>query len=97
MKCLKEFIKDEHAQAGGVIHFVLTVFIFSFIYVALSKFMAVLSEHSITIGEIYPHSNEYHSAMELCFKTWYLLPVIIILILVVFVIKNAIRSRSGEI
>ena len=94
---MKKFLKDESGQVGGIFTFILALGIFSLIYICLS----VLVDHIITTNNeflsTFHHTQEFVDAMNVCFSFWFGLPIIILLGLIVFLIKNAIRSRTGTI
>lgn len=97
MRTIKPLLKDEKAQAGGIFTFVLALGIFSLVYIVLS----VLIDHIITSNNefltTFHHTQEFVDAMNVCFSFWFGLPIIILLSLVVFLIKNAIRARTGMV
>lgn len=97
MKNLKKFLEDEKAQAGGIFTFVLALGIFSLLYIILS----VLIDHIITTNNefltTFHHTQEFVNAMNICFLWWRGLPIVILLALIVWLIKNAIRARTGEV
>ena len=97
MRTIKQLLKDEKAQAGGIFTFILALGIFSLIYICLS----VLIDHIITTNNeflsTFHHTQEFVDAMSICFLWWAALPIIILLGLIVFLIKNAIRARTGTI
>ena len=94
---MKNFLKDEKGQAGGIFTFILALGIFSLIYICLS----VLVDHIITTNNeflsTFHHTQEFVDAMNVCFLFWYGLPIIVLLGLIVWLIKNAIRARTGVV
>lgn len=94
---MKKFLKDESGQAGGIFTFVLALGIFSLVYIVLS----VLIDYIITANNeflgTFHHTQEFVNAMNICFSFWFALPVIVLLGLIVFLIKNAIRARTGMV
>ena len=94
---MKNFLKDESGQVGGIFTFILALGIFSFIYIALSVLMDyVITANNEFLGTFH-HTQEFVDAMNVCFLWWYALPVIILLSLIVFLLKNAIRARTGMV
>ena len=91
------FWNDQSGQAGGIVTFVLALGIFSLIYIALS----VLMDHIISTNNeflsTFHHTQEFVDAMNVCFSFWFGLPIIVLLGLIVWLLKNAIRSRTGTI
>lgn len=94
MKNLKRLWNDQSGQAGGIFTFILALGIFSLVYIVLS----VLIDHIITANNeflsTFHHTQEFVNAMELCFLWWYALPIIVLLALIVWLIKNAIKART---
>ena len=95
MKIFRKFLENEKAQAGGIFTFVLALGIFSLLYIILS----VVMDHIITTNNefmgTFHHTQEFVDAMNTCFLFWYALPIIILLALTVWLIRNAIRARTG--
>jgi len=92
-------IKDESAQAGGIIMFVFGIFIVGFLWVAFGAIMSQIQTTNndiISAGQI-PYSQEHWDTMDLIFKYWLYLPVFIIILFVIFAIKNALTKNPTEV
>ena len=97
MKNFKNFWKSKTAQGGGLYIFIIALALFSFLYICLSMFMDQLITISNEFMTEFPMTQERATALEFCFHFWYVLPVIILLSLVIWLIKNALRSRAGMV
>ena len=97
MKILKNFWNDESGQAGGIFTFVLALGIFSLIYIIFSVLMDYVLTTSNEFMSTFHYSQEFVDALSLCFLWWRALPIIIILSLTVWIIKNAVRARTGMV
>ena len=93
----KNFWNDQSGQAGGIFTFILALGIFSLIYIALSVVMDYIIDTNNEFLGTFHHTQEFVDAMNTCFLWWYALPIIILLSLIVFLIKNAIRARTGMV
>lgn len=94
---MKSLIKDKRGQAGGIITLLMIIAVFSFAYIVLSVVMDQLIVQSNILMTMFPFTQEHHDATALINKYWYALPFIVILSLIIFVIGNAIRARTGEV
>lgn len=94
---MESLIKDRRAQAGGIVTLVMIIGVFSFAYIILSVVMDQLIVQSNLLMAMFPFTQEHHSAVALINQYWYALPFIIVLSLIIFVIQNAIRARTGEV
>ena len=97
MRTLKELRKSETAQGGGLYIFIIALALFSFVYICLSMFMDQLITISNEFMTDFPMTQERATALEFCFSYWYALPAVVLLSLVIFLIKNALRARSGMV
>lgn len=97
MRTLKEFRKNETAQGGGLYIFIIALALFSFVYICLSAFMDQLITISNEFMTEFPMTQERATALEFCFHFWYVLPIIVIIALIIWMIKNALRARSGMV
>ena len=97
MKKLKTFLENEKAQAGGIFTFVLALGIFSLLYIILSVVMDYIITTNNEFMGTFHHTQEFVDAMNTCFLFWYALPIVILLALIIFLIRNAIRARTGTI
>ena len=90
---IKTFLNDKNAQSGGVITFVAVICLFSFIYICLGMFI----DQIITMQNSFdfPCTQERKDALEICFLFWYTLPIIVLLGIVVWMVKNALRAKTG--
>lgn len=95
MEKIKKFLRDKNAQSGGVITFVAAICLFSFVYICFGMFM----DQVITMqNEMdFPCTQERKDSLEICFMYWYVLPIVVLLGLVVWIIKNALKAKSGWI
>ena len=97
MKKFKKFWNDQSGQVGGIFTFVLALGIFSLIYIIFS----VLMDHIIIVNNefmgTFHYTQEYVDALSICFLWWRALPIIILLSLIVFLIKNAVKARTETI
>ena len=93
MKIVKIFRSDKKAQSGGVITFVAAICLFSFIYICFGMFMdqVITMQNELDL----PCTQERKDALDACFLFWYALPVTVLLALIVWIIKNALRAKSG--
>jgi len=96
-KLLTSFFLDRKGQSGGVIIFIVAIVLFSLVYIALSVFFdeLIININEFTID--FPMTQERADALALCFKYWFALPIIIFFALIVWLIKNALRERTGEV
>mgnify|MGYP000244579907 FL=1 len=87
-------VRDESAQAGGVFIFVAAIAIFSLFYIVFGRFV----DEIITLNnELLPSmhfTQEFADAMNMAFTWWYALPFIVLIATAIWLIKNAIASRS---
>ena len=94
---IRSFWKNERAQVGGIFTFVLALGIFSLMYIIFS----VIMDHIITTNNeflsSFHHTQEFADAMNVCFLWWAALPIIIILALIIWLIKNAIKARTETV
>lgn len=92
-------LTDESGQAGGVILFVLGIFITGFFYVAFSIVMQQVwsSNNELIANPAMAYSQEHRDTMDTMFKYWWALPIFGILLYVVWGIKNALTREPTEI
>lgn len=92
------FIKDNSAQAGGLWAVVSGIFIAGFFYVAFGAIMNQLqiADNSIISSDM-PVSQDSYNSMDLLFKFWWGLPIFVIVLYVIYGIKNALTKQPGQI
>lgn len=93
----KSFIKDEKGQAGGMVFFVLAILVFGLYIVALGPLMDKFTEVHNELSEEYPTSEARQKATNYQIFVWDAFPIILILMLVVWGIKNSIRHKGGQV
>lgn len=92
-------IKDESAQAGGIFMIFIALFIggiFLVAFGAIENQFQSTNNDIITSGNI-PYSKNHYDAMDLLFKYWWGLPIYILLLLVIYGVKNALRDEAGVV
>lgn len=96
-RSIRSFRNDKKGQTGGISTFFVAVILFGFVYTILGFLMDRVSEESNKLAGSFPQSVEYVDALTLIFDYWAVLPIIAFLLLCVWLIKNALRVRTGGI
>ena len=96
-RSVRTFKMDKEGQSGGISTFFIAVILFGFVYIILGFLMDRVSEESNKLAGSYPQSVEYVDALTMIFDYWAVLPIIAFLLLCVWLIKNALRVRTGGI
>lgn len=101
---LKQLLKDDKAQIGGVITFFLLLFIAAFFYILLGGIMGeYVSANNKQIdfsqagGSSIPYSQDHKDAMSSIFNYWYIMPIFIVILAILYAIKNGTKKDTGEI
>ena len=94
---MRSFLQDENAQAGVIVVFILAIIVFSVAYIAFGKLVdeGVIMHNDLITD--FPLSQERADAMDLVLRYWKYTPLIVLLSLVFFAIKESLRERSGEV
>ncbi len=91
-------LHDDSAQAGGLWTVVSGIFIAGFFIVA---FGAIMNQFQVVNNDLIDsdmsYSQDHWTAMDLLFKFWWGLPLFIIILYVVWGIKNALTKVPGQI
>lgn len=96
---MKNLFKDTKAQTGGLIVFVIGIFVLGFFYVA---FGGIMNEFETINNALMADSNmEYSQAhwdiMDTLFTYWWGVPIIIMLIFLTWIIRNTLNKESGYV
>lgn len=93
-----KIIKDDKAQAGGIIMFVFSFFIIGFLYIVLGGIEdRYVSQNNLMIAQgILPYSSDHYNAMSAIFAYWWAIPVVSVILLIIYAIKNALEQKTGE-
>lgn len=91
-------LNDESAQAGGLWAVVSGLFIAGFFIVA---FGAIINQFQLVNNDLIssdlPYSQDHYNSMDLLFKYWWGLPIFIVILYVVYGIKNALTKQPGQV
>lgn len=94
-----KLINDESGQAGGIIMFVLGVFITGFFYVAFGMIMNQLwsVNNDLVDDPSMAYTQERWNTMDLLFKSWWAVPIYAIILYIIWALKNALTKEANEI
>lgn len=88
---------DETAQVAGVFVFILAIVVFSFIYIVFGYMTdSIIDMNNDMMGSLH-YSQQYADTMDIFFHYWYALPIIVVIVCIAWLIKNAISERSGVV
>jgi Na+/H+ antiporter NhaC len=96
-RSIRTFKTDKEGQTGGISTFFVAVILFGFVYIILGFLMDRVADESNKLAGSFPQSVEYVGSLALIFDYWAVLPIIVFLLLCVWLIKNALRVRTGDI
>jgi len=92
-------IFNDKAQAGGLITFILGIFVLGFFYVAFGAIMQQIwtTNNAIIADPTFEYSQNHWNAMDMIFKYWWSLPIFFVILLAIWGIKNALTKEPTEI
>lgn len=91
-------IKDDKAQAAGIIMFIVALFAIGFFYILLSGIEQPYLEafNSLINNPLMHISQDNYDMMDGLFKYWWAIPIIALIILVIYAVKNSISETTQE-
>ena len=90
-------IKDESAQVGVIIVLVLGLVVFAIVYIILGEMIDIGIEFNNDMIADFPMSAERETALGRFSIVWSAAPIIVLFGAIFWGIRQAIRSRSGEV
>lgn len=89
---------DESASAGGLTMFVFGLFIIGFFYIIFSKLVSYYVDfHNLMVSDnTIPISQSHVSSIDGMFAYWWAIPIIAIIVFIIYSIKAAQSSQTGE-
>ena len=91
-------IKDNKAQAAGIIMFISAIFMVGFFYILLSGIVQPYLEafNSIISNPLMHVSQNFYDMMDVQFQYWWAIPIIALIIIGIYGIKNALSDTTQE-
>jgi len=95
---IPSFLKNEKAQAAGIIMFIVFIFAAGFFYILLSGILQpYVDAFNQVIGNTSMHvSQDNKDMMDTIFRYWWALPIFFLILAVIYGIKNALSETTQE-
>lgn len=90
--------RDDSGQAGGIITFVIGIFLIGFFYVALSFIFGEVQtvNNGFITDPNMQYSQDHWNTMNALFQWWWAVPIIAVIVFVIYAFRNAISRALGE-
>lgn len=94
-----KLLHDDTGQVGGIITFVLGIFITGFFFVAFGMIMNQLwsVNNDIISNPSMSYTQEHWDAMDLMFKYWWAVPIYAVVVYVIWALKNALTKEASVV
>ena len=95
---MKNFIKNNEAQAAGIIMFVSSIFITGFFYILLGGIVQpyVDANNQLINNPVIPYSQDHRDMMDNLFRNWWVIPLYFLIVAIIYAIKNALSDTTQE-
>jgi len=96
---MKSLINEDSGQVGAIFALVMGLFVVGFMFVAFGSMMNGIQDVNndiLAAGDL-PFSQAHWNAADLIFKYWYYLGIFVIILYVIYGIKNGLSKDDTEV
>ena len=99
MQKLNQLKKSDQAQTSILFIFVGGILIFGIFYILFGSMMGslVTNTNNLIASQSIPFSEQHKNGMDNMFRIWWLVPVIVLLIFILYLIKKRLEKRPDEL